>query len=123
MHLPINVKSPNNISKWRMGINSAFKVLSKKYFKGHFTFQILDEDVGSYAAEVIQVSIGVTFQFMLKNFGADSVETISDINHLKKTTQFVEGEATETYCVRNEEMTGGQRSTTVFVFHHQILFG
>jgi hypothetical protein len=25
MHLPINVKSPNNISKWHMGFNSAFK--------------------------------------------------------------------------------------------------
>jgi hypothetical protein len=25
MHLPINVKSFNNISKWHMGINSAFK--------------------------------------------------------------------------------------------------
>jgi hypothetical protein len=28
MHLPINVKSPNNISKWHMGINSAFKGLN-----------------------------------------------------------------------------------------------
>jgi hypothetical protein len=27
MHGPINVKSPNNISKWHMGINSAFKGL------------------------------------------------------------------------------------------------
>jgi hypothetical protein len=27
MHLPINVKSPNNISKWHMGISSAFKGL------------------------------------------------------------------------------------------------
>jgi hypothetical protein len=25
MHLPINVKSPNNIIKWQMGFNSAFK--------------------------------------------------------------------------------------------------
>jgi hypothetical protein len=25
MHVPINVKSPNNISKWQMGFNSAFK--------------------------------------------------------------------------------------------------
>jgi hypothetical protein len=29
MHGPINVKSPNNISKWQMGFNSAFKELSK----------------------------------------------------------------------------------------------
>jgi hypothetical protein len=27
MHLPINVKSPNNISKRHMGFNSAFKGL------------------------------------------------------------------------------------------------
>jgi hypothetical protein len=27
MHLPINVKSPNNISKWQMGFSSAFKSL------------------------------------------------------------------------------------------------
>jgi hypothetical protein len=28
MHLPINVKSPNNISKWQMEFNSAFKGLT-----------------------------------------------------------------------------------------------
>jgi hypothetical protein len=27
MHGPINVKSPNNTSKWQMGFNSAFKRL------------------------------------------------------------------------------------------------
>jgi hypothetical protein len=27
MHIHINVKSPNNISKWQMGFNSAFKGL------------------------------------------------------------------------------------------------
>jgi hypothetical protein len=27
MHGPINVKSPNNNSKWQMGFNSAFKGL------------------------------------------------------------------------------------------------
>jgi hypothetical protein len=27
MHGPINVKTPNNISKWHMGFNSAFKGL------------------------------------------------------------------------------------------------
>jgi hypothetical protein len=31
MHVPINVKSPNNISKWQMGFNSAFKWLRKKF--------------------------------------------------------------------------------------------
>jgi hypothetical protein len=27
MHVPMNVKSPNNIRKWQMGFNSAFKWL------------------------------------------------------------------------------------------------
>jgi hypothetical protein len=27
MHVPINVKSPNNISKWQMGFNLVFKEL------------------------------------------------------------------------------------------------
>jgi hypothetical protein len=30
MHGPINVKSPNNTSKWQMGFNSAFKGLIHK---------------------------------------------------------------------------------------------
>jgi hypothetical protein len=29
MHVPINVKSSNNVSKWQMGFNSAFKELIK----------------------------------------------------------------------------------------------
>jgi hypothetical protein len=28
MHVPINFKSPNNISKWKMGFNSAFKEMN-----------------------------------------------------------------------------------------------
>jgi hypothetical protein len=31
MHEPINVKSPNNTSKWQMGFNSAFKGLIPQY--------------------------------------------------------------------------------------------
>ena len=31
MHVPINVKSPNNISKWQMGFNSAFKGLTAEF--------------------------------------------------------------------------------------------
>jgi len=36
MHVPINVKSPNNISEWQMGFNSAFKGLKifQNCFKG-----------------------------------------------------------------------------------------
>jgi hypothetical protein len=29
MHLPVNVKSPNNIIKWQVGFNSAFKRLKR----------------------------------------------------------------------------------------------
>jgi hypothetical protein len=32
MHGLINVKSPNNISKWQMGFNSAFKGLISVYY-------------------------------------------------------------------------------------------
>jgi len=32
MHGPINVKSPNNISKWQMRFNSAFKGLTTSHF-------------------------------------------------------------------------------------------
>jgi len=31
MHGPINVKSPNNTSKWQTGFNSAFKELKLTY--------------------------------------------------------------------------------------------
>jgi hypothetical protein len=32
MHGPINVKSPNNTSKWQMGFNSAFKGLNNENY-------------------------------------------------------------------------------------------
>jgi len=35
MHVPINVKSPKNISEWQMGFNSAFKGLNPS---GFFTY-------------------------------------------------------------------------------------
>jgi hypothetical protein len=35
MHGPINVKFPNNISKWHMGFNSAFKGLINIVLIGH----------------------------------------------------------------------------------------
>jgi hypothetical protein len=34
MHGPINVKSPNNISKWQMGFNSAFKGFKPRFMSG-----------------------------------------------------------------------------------------
>jgi len=38
MHVPINVKSPNNISEWQMGFNSAFKGLIKLHSILSYTF-------------------------------------------------------------------------------------
>jgi hypothetical protein len=42
MHVPINVKSPNNINKWHMGFNSAFKWLIRKFviFLGEVYFTL-----------------------------------------------------------------------------------
>jgi hypothetical protein len=42
MHGPINVKSPNNISKWQMGFNSAFKGLNDNVRKEHDEWQWTD---------------------------------------------------------------------------------
>jgi len=39
MHVPINVKSPNNISERQKGFNSAFKGLSLINFRGTRTSQ------------------------------------------------------------------------------------
>jgi hypothetical protein len=36
MHGPINVKSPNNTSKWQMGFNSAFKGLRDGCTNGRY---------------------------------------------------------------------------------------
>jgi hypothetical protein len=47
MHLPMNVKSPNNISKWQMEFNSAFKGLSK--------YQLFDEKMCSEMKHAIEV--------------------------------------------------------------------
>jgi hypothetical protein len=44
MHGPINVKSPNNISKWQMGFNSAFEGLNAtlpRNFLSGFRIKIL----------------------------------------------------------------------------------
>ena len=40
MHGPINVKSPNNTSKWQMGFNSAFRGLKPTGYVMHQQFNI-----------------------------------------------------------------------------------
>jgi hypothetical protein len=39
MHGPINVKSPNNTSKWQMEFNSAFKGLIQTHFVNNNFFR------------------------------------------------------------------------------------
>jgi hypothetical protein len=41
MHVPINVKSPNNISEWQMGLNSAFKGLTYRSSRRCMRFQVM----------------------------------------------------------------------------------
>jgi hypothetical protein len=41
MHGPINVKSPNNIRKWQMGFNTAFKgLIAAIYFQSFGAVQV-----------------------------------------------------------------------------------
>jgi hypothetical protein len=46
MHGPMNLKSPNNISKWQMGFNSSFKGLKKLIPNHHVFFPRRATDVG-----------------------------------------------------------------------------
>ena len=40
MHVPINVKSPNNISEWQMGFNSTFKGLRALHTEAKIRFRL-----------------------------------------------------------------------------------
>jgi hypothetical protein len=40
MHGSVNVKSPNNTSKWLMGLNSAFKGLINKVFSHTYVIKL-----------------------------------------------------------------------------------
>jgi hypothetical protein len=73
MHLTINVKSPNNISKWQMGFNSAFKGLN---YKREFTVELKANFPTAYLSHPIYQSNLV----VLKNRKTISVRlSISDI--------------------------------------------
>jgi hypothetical protein len=41
MHGPINVKSPNNTSKWQMGFNSAFKGLNPWHVMPNISYVVM----------------------------------------------------------------------------------
>jgi hypothetical protein len=52
MHGPINYKSPNNISKWQMGFNSAFKGLSEDSRRRVFENRVVRRIFGPKRKEV-----------------------------------------------------------------------
>jgi hypothetical protein len=46
MHVPINVKSPNNISEGQMGFNLAFKGLSNNFFsENRAVYEIMSKNM------------------------------------------------------------------------------
>jgi hypothetical protein len=51
IHGPINVKSPNNISEWQMGFNSAFKGLI--LYAGHYAVVNHFKPTGRYTTYTI----------------------------------------------------------------------
>jgi hypothetical protein len=53
MHGHINVKSPNNTSKWQMGFNSAFKGLRE--FCDPVTLEFLELVTGVYVTPVLRL--------------------------------------------------------------------
>jgi hypothetical protein len=60
MQGPINVKSPNNTSKWQMGFNSAFKGLMLKDYPPHVIQSVKAEvripmKVNPNSAEISQI--------------------------------------------------------------------
>jgi hypothetical protein len=63
MHGPINVKSPNNISKWQMEFNSAFKglILEKKHKNYRRDLSISVMFMHMFCEELIEIALfGVT---------------------------------------------------------------
>jgi len=55
MHGPIKVKSPNNISEWQMGFNSAFKGLIRVEFFRHILEKYSDIKFQDNPSSGIQV--------------------------------------------------------------------
>jgi hypothetical protein len=68
MHGPLNVKSPNNTSKWQMGFNSAFKGL--KDFRRVSAKNTSIQSIHTYSRTVFEIrghAIFITIHH--KNFG------------------------------------------------------
>jgi hypothetical protein len=60
MHVPISVKSPNNISEWQMGFNSAFKGLKLKAKWQHCVTKMSSTNIMRLSQFYITVSIEET---------------------------------------------------------------
>jgi hypothetical protein len=92
MHVSINVKSPNNISKWQMGVNSAFKGLKKirKYPK----------------CKYLEAKLKVSLRFMTKLALKDILEILVHIK-LKLLARMILGTLKFTLCKKFHFMAGG----------------
>jgi hypothetical protein len=73
MHGPINVKSPNNISKWQMGFNSAFKGL--KLLLGVYVLTNVPTQVNSY--DITWLRRGGVLANPIKTSAAKSTPSVS----------------------------------------------
>ena len=76
MHGPINVKSPNNISEWQMGFNSAFKGLSSSAACHRIHY---DSDYASLVHKVIVsriLMLKVISRFYTGRLNFDATDTL-----------------------------------------------
>jgi hypothetical protein len=64
MHGPINVKTPNNTSKWQMGFNSAFKELTCIRSKFYYVNTLI---LTTYTISEINVSLVQIYNAVCNN--------------------------------------------------------
>jgi hypothetical protein len=91
MHLPINVKSPNNISKWHMEFNSAFKGLiqwdSNRWIPAQLTPQ-LNSETGTSPTFVCTTS-KTNQQRAISQLGTYTYTALDDTNFLEPESQMM----------------------------------
>ena len=75
MHVPINVKSPNNISEWQKGFNSAFKGLI--FFHDHALIIILIIITAVFYTIIRIIQNKQTRRFILEGQIIESLRTIA----------------------------------------------
>jgi hypothetical protein len=85
MHGPINVKSPNNTSKWKMGFNSAFKGLMTCYcrtFKRGTSYLLTNRNKDIVIAQTFEVGAIVT-SVTARSRSYIKWQTLHNMQHLK----------------------------------------